>query len=185
VINADGYVNPKVVDQEVVMHVMQRIARLASGTFGTFLLAACGEAAAPVGPPAARPSAAVVTNTGRQPFSAALFDQCTGEVVDLAGWGRTTITETVDGAGGTHLVVHTALSLTGVGRTTGAQYVANQRVTQVVQGPPPVNEVLVARSRLISKGSLDNRFVTIRRRLVVNARGEVVVDFADSQIDCR
>jgi len=162
---------------------MKSVALLASCTL---VLVACGETVEPVAPRAARPNAAVVLNDGRQPFSASLFNACTGEVIDLTGWTRTTATETVDGAGGTHVTVHSTIALTGVGQTTGAEYVANQSFTNVVRGPLPSGDVTVLTQEFIAKGTTTaDRFITLRARLLVNAEGEVVLDSFDSQVTCR
>jgi hypothetical protein len=118
-----------------------------------------------VGPALVNPSpiSADITVEKRSPMSVSLYDQCTGEMVEVKGEYHQ-ITTTKMKANGTRQVrtqFHTHGQ--GVGMTSGNRYVFDDRFTQTSEDAPVCGfrTVIIRDQKLISQGAYPNRTLKI------------------------
>ena len=163
---------------------MKRVALLSSGVL---LLIACSDGALPLAPRSVRPNALMLPKTGQVPFSETIYDNCTGEFLDLTGWISTQTAVTQDGAGGFNVALHGMFNMTGIAQFTGTEYVARQEFNDELHTKTtfPRSETMVVSVRFISKGRTENLKEMFQTRFIVNGQGDVVVDVALVQSTCR
>jgi hypothetical protein len=139
--------------------------------------------------------AAVITNDTNVPIAEALggspilFDDCTGEDVELSGDVHTLIRTTVDSRGGIHVgASFSASDVNGVGLSSGNtyQFHGNQNFEFNTQPPYPYEATLLLTNfGLTSRGSDDNLAVTLYAHFTINANGEVTADFFRPVVKCK
>lgn len=146
-------------------------------------LAACGDA--PSGPlvelPGPSSKADVVTILkGRFPIGPSTgFNSCTGEFVDFAGEFNLVVRQITSDSGHVNLIIHSVGGhITGVGRTTGTEYVANEHFNFVQHsGGDATNLIIEFTTSRVSKGPSPNEGVgKLQIFVVINANGEMKVD---------
>lgn len=123
----------------------------------------------------------------RMPVSVTFFDECTGEDVQITGEAHLmgSITTTKDGRMRRH--AHVNLHGTGVGLTSGNEYVINDNF-KIREVTDPADCAFkyedVERIRLISKGSLPNQMAVIGLKLSQNAECQFTSEVT-AETDCR
>jgi len=133
--------------------------------------------------PAAR---AEVQLNERMPVSGTFFDECTGEEIQITGEAHLlgSITTTKDGRTRRH--AHVNLTGTGVGLTSGNEYVINDNF-KIREVTDPADCAFkyqdVERIRLISKGSLPNQLAIVGLKLSQNADCEFSSEIT-AESDC-
>jgi hypothetical protein len=133
------------------------------------------------------PVSAEVLLNERIPVSTTFFDECTGEDIQITGEAHAmgSITTTKDGRMRRH--AHVNLHGTGVGLTSGNEYVINDNF-KIREVTDPADCAFtyqdVERIRLISKGSLPNQMVIIGLKLSQNKDCEFESEVT-AESDCR
>jgi hypothetical protein len=123
----------------------------------------------------------------RIPVSTTFFDECTGEDIQITGEMHVlgSITTTKDGRTRRH--AQATLHGTGVGLTSGNQYVINDQLKiREVTDPAECGFKYqdVERIRLISKGSLPNQMAIIGLKLTQNSDCQFESEIT-AETDCR
>src|SRR5215216_866615 len=141
-----------------------------------------------VGPALVSPSpiSADMSVEKRSPMSVSLYDQCTGEMVQVTGEYHR-ITTTKMKANGTRQVrteFHTHGQ--GVGMTSGNQYVFSDRFTQTSEDAPVCGyrTVIIRDQKLISQGEYPDRTLKIALTFIEDANFAVSTSTTES-IECR
>lgn len=133
------------------------------------------------------PARAEVLLNERMPVSITFFDECTGEEIQIIGEIHLmgSITTTKDGRTRRH--AHANLHGTGVGLTSGNEYVINDNF-KIREITDPADCAFkyedVERIRLISKGTLPNQMTVIGLRLFQNKDCEFDSEVT-AETDCR
>jgi hypothetical protein len=132
------------------------------------------------------PARAQASNTTCQQFSDVIINSCTSEAIFVQAETCTSFVLTQDQAGGFHLRIHQETHGTGVGITSGNEYVINEVANQELNTKSlQLEENVVEDSLLISKGSLPNEIVKLTTHLTVNANGDVTVFRTSFEIECK
>jgi hypothetical protein len=122
----------------------------------------------------------------RVPLSNTSLNPCNGELVDLSGSCHVVVSVTFDRSGGTHFDTHEYCHATGVGRTTGAEYVANESEHNTLNensgGSITVTNPISF--RLISNGREPNFIVYSLFHVTVNPDGTATSFFSNFFEDC-
>ncbi|MCW3097225.1 MAG: hypothetical protein JWL77_2843 [Chthonomonadaceae bacterium] len=107
-------------------------------------------------------------------FSTVIFDDATGEAVDIDVTVKSGFHVVVDNGGNFHLDAHDVFSGRGVGEITGTQYIANQVDTfSMTLTKGGGTETAPIHFSMISKGGADNLEVYGILHITVNANGTV------------
>jgi hypothetical protein len=93
-----------------------------------------------------------------------------------------TVTDLVDGNGGSHFKLHSKDTYTYRNPTTGAVYLANGLQNTSIN--PNVTS-LVAKRKLVIPGAGNNYSLTATNKVVINGNGELVVDKPEFAVQCR
>lgn len=114
-------------------------------------------------------------------------DGCSGEDVHVFGDLDITVQTTTDSSGGLHTEVHLVPQLTGVGLSTGLEYIAvgPTHVVTFINGTGASVLSGVNITRLISPGSTDNLVLNQTIHVTVNANGTTTVEFDRVTFVCR
>ena len=145
----------------------------------------CGEAADPatlVG--ISTPNFAVVGESEWRDVDFSTLDQCNGERVDFSTRRRVVNTVTFDGSGGGHFGSHRAWEGTGVGRTTGNEYILNWPL-QLQQSFAALPFTFTRRiaNNLVTKGSDDNRIFSVTAHFTI-IDGETISEVREVAMNC-
>jgi len=93
--------------------------------------------------------------------------------------------ETMDGVGGFHMKAHIqSMGLIGTGEVTGDKYQATGVTRDILNGKVGENYTLVNNHRLIGP-SVNNLLVHEVYRYMVNADGELVLEFDHWSMTCK
>ena len=133
------------------------------------------------------PARAEVLLNERIPVSVTFFDECTGESIQITGEFHimASLTTTVDGRVRRH--AHANLHGTGIGLTTGNEYVINDNLKiREVTDPAACGFKYedIERIRLISKGALPNQTTIVGLRLFQNQNCQLDSEVT-AETDCR
>jgi hypothetical protein len=103
-------------------------------------------------------------------ITATLSSSCTHETIEVTLDTKTSITQCLTKDGQTITKVHSVLHGTGVGVTTGTQYVINQQAKNFSISTPGcgVSGTFLSRLVLVSKGSQPNERVLLRSTLTLD-----------------
>lgn len=153
--------------------------------------AACNDA--PAGPGFSPPDPQLGASSetlirDRFPLVNTVFNDCTGEWVDIEGEFLVVVRQVLAPSGRSHFLVHVNVHVKGTGQTTGTGYVSNEHLNLVANGGGDGAQVFVLEFRVfsISKGPSDNGAGRIRIHMTVNANGDVTVDNFEFVFDeCR
>ena len=107
---------------------------------------------------------------------------CDGEYDLIRTEVEITITELVDGNGGSHFNVHATDMLTYQNPTTGEIYVASGVRNTIINSN--VTSLVFTR-KLVLPGPGNNYFLTVKNKAIVNGNGELVVDNSEVTVECR
>ncbi len=107
---------------------------------------------------------------------------CDGEYDLIRTEVEITITELVDGNGGSHFNVHATDMLTYQNPTTGEIYVASGVQNTSIN---PNTTSLVFKRQVVLPGPGNNYFLTVKNKAIVNGNGELVVDNSEFTVECR
>ncbi len=118
-------------------------------------------------------------------FTDVLADDCTGEWVDFDVLFKTDVHVTTDSAGGLHANLHDVFLASGIGESSGLEYVATQADSTTVSIKVGQVTTTVFRFSLISKGAESNLEVRALRHVTINAKGEVTASIDNLSIICR
>lgn len=147
------------------------------------LLAACGNSPTEplTGLPGPSLKADVVTILkGKFPIGpGSSFNPCTGEFVDFVGEFNLVVRQITSDSGHVTLMIHSVAGhVSGMGRTTGTEYLSNEHFNFVQHfGGDATNLIIEFTITPVSKGSLPNQGVgKLQVFVVVNANGDVTVD---------
>lgn len=112
---------------------------------------------------------------------------CSGEDVHIFGTLDIIVQTTTDSRGGLHAAFHLTPHLTGVGVSTGLEYipVGPTQFVALVDGTAPSVTAGVNIVNLISPGASDNLVITETLHVTVNANGTTTVDFDNVRAACR
>lgn len=116
------------------------------------------------------------------------YNDCSGEFVDIVGEYNLVVRQVTSATGSVHFMIHSVAGhVTGVGQTTGTQYVSNEHTnyTEHYDGP---NYVLALEFGIMSvaKGRETNGAPgKIQIFVVVNANGEMTVDRFEIRFECQ
>jgi hypothetical protein len=122
----------------------------------------------------------------RSPMSVSLYDQCTGEMVQVTGEYHR-ITSTKMKANGTRQIrtqFHTHGE--GVGMTSGNRYVFNDKFTQTSEDAPVCGyrSVIIRDQKLISQGAYPDRTLKITLTIDEDANCAISTSTTES-LECR
>ena len=131
----------------------------------------------------------VVRFSGTDTFS--FFNDCTGETVvgNIAFAG--VLTQTVTNPGGpleqNHFDSHVTVLGTGIGQTTGIQYVTNETFHNSEAGKMvfPFIQTITDDFRFVSKGGSSNLAISVTLHLTITATGETAVTFDNARTYCQ
>jgi hypothetical protein len=131
----------------------------------------------------------VVHFSGTDTFS--FLNDCTGETVagDIAFAG--VLTQTITNPGGpleqNHFDSHFTVLGTGIGQTTGIQYVTNETFHNSEAGKMvfPFIQTITDNFRFVSKGGSSNLAFSETFHLSITATGETAVTFDDVRTYCQ
>lgn len=101
-------------------------------------------------------SSAARADATRIDFSQVFSDGCSGEDVLITGTEELLTSVTTDSAGGTHIKLHISIHGTGLGLTSGKQYVYNRELDRQTESVPPGQAFelhVESRVRLIELGA--------------------------------
>jgi hypothetical protein len=122
------------------------------------------------------------------PFSQAIFNMCTGETILVTGEACMDVFPHFDASGGTHFRAHETITGTGVGLTSGNQYVFHTVINveeNLNSGNNAQDEAtIITDAMLISKGSMPNERVTITSHATINANGTATSMHVDVTDNC-
>ncbi len=133
-------------------------------------------------------SAANVSNergTGTYDFGPV---SCLGEGLHLEGKWHRVITETYDGAGGSHTTFHSRVTFVGVGTTTGNVYRGsdtNKTVINTGSGGLPVTNTVRDTLKMVGQGKAPDYTLTFTQHLTINANGIVTVSNILNSVSCK
>ncbi len=131
--------------------------------------------------------AAVVLNEQIPIVGLEIYDPCTGEDVVVDTTAHVVISETDDGAGGTHLSGHLNLQDgSAFGEDTDNKYQPQANVNFEVNMPKGANEATATVNlKLISQGSAPNLNGHLNAHITMNPDGTITVEFIKGElIDC-
>jgi hypothetical protein len=136
----------------------------------------------------ARPTGAQNPGETCVPFNDILFSGCTGEFISISGEMCLEASLRSDASGGTHATGRGTITGTGVGLTSGTQYIL-QTVTLIEENINLGNNLqdeatITADAVLISRGSMPNEKVTTTAHATVNADGTMTVNFVTVTDNC-
>jgi hypothetical protein len=129
-------------------------------------------------------------NPGKQyfTFSGTLFDSCTGEHIAYTVTERLDIYIHSDATGGFHGTIHQVFKGTGVGLTSGTNYVISEVIVEE-ENASATNLGFEFNSSdnfsLNSQGSMPNERAIVTQHITVNANGNVTVDRFNITDDCK
>jgi hypothetical protein len=136
----------------------------------------------------ARPGEAQNSGKTCMPFSQVTFDMCTGEFIAISGEVCMDLFVHFDASGGAHATAHETITGTGVGLTSGTQYVFHTEINveeNVNAGNNGQDEAtVIADATLISKGSMPNERATITTHTTIDANGNVTSMDLDVTDNC-
>jgi hypothetical protein len=113
-------------------------------------------------------------------------NSCTGEAILVQAETCTSLVITQDQAGGFHLQIHQETHGTGVGITSGNEYVINDVANQELNTKSlQLEENVVEDSLLISQGPAPNEIVRLSTHFTVNANGDITVFRTSFEIECK
>jgi hypothetical protein len=124
-----------------------------------------------------------------QPVSnQAYLNECNGESVVMNGTMHYDYFFSSDPANDHtdyHLVSST--KLTGVGQSTGAQYIGNNSTNYhtVTKGTAASNFSSAEKTRLVAQGPTPNMFLTQTLHVVIDAKGNIHADTSNAKISCK
>ena len=122
------------------------------------------------------------------PFSETITSLCTGETIVITGEACMDVFVTFDASGGAHARAHETITGTGVGLTSGTQYVFHTEISveeNVNAGNNLQDEAtIIADAILISKGSMPNEKATITTHTTIDANGNVTAMDLDVTDNC-
>jgi len=127
--------------------------------------------------------ARVVTNADF-PVSGTVFNPCNGETVTFTGIVHVIQAETLDGAGGFHLVENDNIHVTATG-SLGNSYEGNEEDQFQLNGRVGIEQTVGSTFSEISKGSATNFEQHFLQHITVNANGTVTVFFTNFTSNCR
>ena len=127
--------------------------------------------------------APMVTALDQETFYFEEIVACPSEDIFIAGTVRFQ-TQYVEGADHTTWVFQAFWRGDAYGLTSGAEYLLRGKWMEVVQENPPFIFLWNDHFQLIGKGKAENYELHWKMRLVVNANGEVVVDWEDVVWPC-
>jgi len=144
------------------------------------------------GPEDSRPVLAASVETllkGRFPIGPRTnFNDCTNEWVDIVGEFNLVVRQVTSAAGQIHFMIHSVAGhVTGVGQTTGSQYVSNEHfnLTQHSAGPTSILVIEFGISTITKGPAVNNAPGKLQIFIVVNANGEMTVDREVLRFECR
>jgi hypothetical protein len=143
------------------------------------MLSLLGGAAVVLGLDRTTPAEASVDVNVTVPVSDTLSNPCVPELVDISGDLHTLIHSTVDNAGGTSFDLHISFQGSGIGESSGVEYVSSstfQDSTYVAAGGFPTEHTVDSQLKLISQGPLDNFLMTARMHMTINANDNITAD---------
>ncbi|HEX8773574.1 MAG TPA: hypothetical protein VF735_08175 [Pyrinomonadaceae bacterium] len=121
------------------------------------------------------------------PFEFDDVNPCTGEIINMSGNLHVRAKLSYDANGGQHFqLAANYQGMTGVGQTTGVQYVAvsNQPIISNTITPQE-EETLLLTQRFVSQGKGANYLLDVRYHLITTANGEMKVTVDEFKIRCK
>jgi len=119
------------------------------------------------------------------PFSTALVNPCTGEVVAIEGTLDTTVAVTPDESGGFHSKIHTASKGSGVAAVSSTRYVYSEEFDSEFTSAGATTQTQTLNHFLTSASATDNFFLKTTFHVTVNGT-EVPTAFVDNfETGCR
>ncbi len=139
------------------------------------------------------PASAGVNTNIKVPFSQNVFVPCAnggaGEILSISGKLHVLITETTDGSGGFHAVVHlNTQGASGVGAVTGDTYRAvglNFQSFNVAADGLPLIFTEVVNFNMIGIGHAVNLNVHETFHIVLSSNGDVTAEVENLNVTCR
>ncbi len=130
---------------------------------------------------------AAVTFNGIVPFSATGTNPCNGESVDLSGTNHMVISSTTDNSGGVHDGFQLNMHVTGTGKTTGANYVADEQehFSGTFDSGVTVTETEPISFTMISQGSAPNYIIHALAHITINPDGTTTSYIDTYTSECR
>jgi hypothetical protein len=136
----------------------------------------------------ARPTGAQDPGRTCMPFFQIIPDMCTGEDIAITGEACMDVFVHFDASGGAHATAHETITGTGMGLTSGNQYVFHTEVNAEENANLGNNAqfeaTMVSYATLISKGSMPNERATFTTHTTINANGTVTSIDTDVTDNC-
>ena len=124
----------------------------------------------------------------RAPFDVVLFNECTGEAVDINGELEIRIRTTIDATGGIHGAFHlTPRHVRGVGVESGIAYHAVGGLHDSFNAAADFAPLVFTTTQmfnLVSQGGSDNLQAKFGLHVTVNAQGEVTAEISNFSLAC-
>lgn len=115
-----------------------------------------------------------------------VLNECNGELVDLSGTMHSETSFSTNPNGNTHFSLNAEVHMTGVGETTGVNYVANEHTHQEVntKGMVAQEQSFSVKVKLVSQGPTPNMTDRATLHVVIDKNNNVKVDISKHQIKC-
>ena len=116
-----------------------------------------------------------------------VYNDCTGEWVELTGTFHINGRVVTDSAGGFHFKLHENWYLVGVGLDSGTEYIGNVTFNEQFneKGDFPFEQTVIQTATLVSKGEEPNLIMKARYHITINVNGDVTVYFDEWELVCK